>query len=315
MSTKKEISDIEDLINNDATALVKAEAGAGKSSVTAKTIHDWALGKTLKKITCCLILSAGSTEKIPMNKLIWDEYKGIHNLDPNEIEELFKCLLVLAFEGALAIIIDGLDELGTMSKTDVSNAARAAAHPSLAVDMRTLCAGILSKTILPGAKVLATGRSTEVINRDVLEGRALLYEFVDLTDKDRTKLIAMMEQDKGEKERIQKEIDRVATDNNEFFMKTPLMVRMIITLIIDKKVTIENAKNSSEIYLMLLLNRAVKTLYIKPFITVENLFLLQLCEQTFRIVGFNYFSVILCVPLHADSFCSPVPEKFRLPNR
>ena len=226
--------------------------------MTAKTVHDWALGKTLKNMTCCLILSAGSTEKIPMNKLIWDEYKGMHSLNASEIEELFSCLQVLAFEGSLAIIIDGLDELGAMSKGDVSNAARAAAHPSLAVDMRTLCAGILSKTILPGAKVLATGRSTEVINRDILEGKALLYEFVGLTDEDRTKLIDMMEQDKGEQERIQKELDRVATDNNEFFMKTPLMVRMIITLIIDRKVTIERAKNSSEIYLMLLLSRAVK---------------------------------------------------------
>ena len=179
---------------------------------------------------------------------------------------------------------DGLDELGAMSKGDVSNAARAAAHPSLAVDMRTLCAGILSKTILPGAKVLATGRSTEVINRDILEGKALLYEFVGLTDEDRTKLIDMMEQNKGEQERIQKELDRVATDNNEFFMKTPLMVRMIITLIIDKKVTIESAKNSSEIYLMLLLSRAVKTIH-KDFFHFENCFLCILiyrpCQNVF----------------------------------
>ena len=54
-----------------------------------------------------------------------------------------------------------------------------------------------------------------------------------------------------DRNRIIYELKRVA--NNDFFMRTPLIVRMVIMLMINKKVDIEKAQNISELYLMLLL--------------------------------------------------------------
>ena len=140
-----------------------------------------------------------------------------------------------------------------MTPKVLADAARASSHPAMEVDIKTACAGILAQKILPGARVLATGRNTEIINKEVLENKAVLYGLVHLTDDDRKKMVDMMELEPEERKRIQKELDRIATAGNEHFLQRPLMTKQIIQLIIEKKVNLEMTKNSAEVYLMLLL--------------------------------------------------------------
>ena len=55
--------------------LLQGAAGAGKSSVAVKALKGWASLEEMRGTTCCLFLSAGSEEKIPMYKMVWDEHK------------------------------------------------------------------------------------------------------------------------------------------------------------------------------------------------------------------------------------------------
>ena len=77
-----------------------------------------------------------------------------------------------------------------------------------------------------------------------------MYELIDLNDEDREQLVEMMEMDPIERQRIQTELDRVSSGSTAHFLKTPLMTKNIIQLIISKKVDIAKIKNSSEMYLM-----------------------------------------------------------------
>ena len=90
-----------------------------------------------------------------------------------------------------------------------SNATKASANPHLEVDIRTACAGILTQKIFPGAKVLATGRTTNLINESILEGKALLYDLVPFTEADRDVMVEKMEDNIGERTRIQQELQRI----------------------------------------------------------------------------------------------------------
>ena len=61
-STGKVTTNVEDLMSTDKIILLKGEAGAGKSSLAAKVVQQWAEGKILKNITCFLMLGAGSDD-------------------------------------------------------------------------------------------------------------------------------------------------------------------------------------------------------------------------------------------------------------
>ena len=197
-----EISNIEQLFSHDQTLLLKGEAGAGKSSFAAKVVQQWAEGKLMKDITCFFMLGAGGDEKIPLFKLVWDKFVLAQNWKLQDFENMFQLLQNLADEGKLAFIIDGLDELGAMTKQELDSAERAAFHPSMEVNMKTLCAGILAKTIFPGSRVVATGRNTELINSDVLNNQGLMYELVELSNSDRAQMVELMEQDPEERRRV-----------------------------------------------------------------------------------------------------------------
>ena len=60
----------------------------------------------------------------------------------------YQFLIHLAEEGRVAVVIDGLDELGTMSMKDVQNAARTASHPTQSIDIKTICVGIIEKKFI-----------------------------------------------------------------------------------------------------------------------------------------------------------------------
>ena len=246
-------SKVEDLVLEEESTLLKGRAGAGKSSVSAKTVEQWAEGNHLNDITCCLFLTSGSEKEIPMYKTVWDSYTEACNWTDEEFLEVYQHLQILAHEGKLAIIIDGLDEFGPMTKKDIGDASKAAIHPNMDLDLRTACVGILSKKILCGARVLATGRNTKLINSEILKNKANMWELDSLTQGDRKNMIDKMETDPKERERIEQELDRISTSKNAFFLKNPLMTKTIIQLCIEKKVDIEKVKNSAEIYLMVVM--------------------------------------------------------------
>ena len=251
--TGRETKQIEDLVLEKKTTLLHGEAGAGKSSEAAKILQQWAEGNIMKNISCCLFLTAGSEVPVPLSRLIWDEYDEVSRWNDGDVLETYHYLLDMAKEGRVAIVIDGLDELGTMTMTDVNTAARVAINPNQTIEIKVLCSGILAKKILPGALVLATGRNTDMINAAILENNGNQYSLVDLTEVDREDLVAMMEMDIAERGRINEELKRVATVGNEYFLHTPLMTKNIIELVVKKKVDIRKTKTATEVYLMVLL--------------------------------------------------------------
>ena len=65
-------TNIEELLKENQVTLLQGGAGAGKSSVSVKTLKRWASRKN--GASCFLFLAAGSEEKVPLYKLIWDEH-------------------------------------------------------------------------------------------------------------------------------------------------------------------------------------------------------------------------------------------------
>ena len=140
--------------------------------------------------------------------------------------------------------------MGTFTKKDVLNASRVARSPHLKVNIRTACAGILAQKIFPGARVLATGRTTNIINEQILEGKASLFDLEPFTLADRDTMVEKLEDNVGERERIHQELKRISTKSSEVFFMTPLSMKNVIELIQERKVDVTNLKNSAEIYLM-----------------------------------------------------------------
>ena len=238
-----------DLLQRGKTVLLKGEAGSGKSSMTTKLIQRWAEGDEGNNLACILFLSAGSEGKVSLQRILWEGHSDVVSWKEEEFRETYLCLKALAIEGKLAILIDGLDEFGSFTVKDVTNASQAADHPHLDVDMRTACAGILTQKIFPGARVLATGRTT-LINNLLLDGKGILFDLEPLTEADRDTLVTKLEDDVSERERIRHELKRISTKSSEVFFKTPLSMRNVVELIQSKKVDVSYLRNATEIYLM-----------------------------------------------------------------
>ena len=249
--TGKQTSDVKDLILKNKVVLLKGEAGAGKSSVVTKLIQRWAEGKEAEDISCILFLSAGSEGKLSLYRILWDGHNDSAHWKEEDFHESYLCLKSLAIEGKVLVLIDGLDEFGNFTARDVVNASQASSNPHLEVELRTACAGILAQKIFPGARVLATGRTTSLINEQLLEGNALLFDLVPLTEADREVMVEKMQEDINDRGRVQQELQRISTKSTEVFFKSPLMLKNIIQLIIEKKVDVNNLKCPSEVYLML----------------------------------------------------------------
>ena len=247
-------TNIEDMMSSDKVTLLKGDAGAGKSTIAVKLMQQWAKKMLLNNTTLTLFFSAGSDMKIPLNRLVWSSFSGVSRWKEEDFEEAFICLIELAHEGRLSVVIDGLDEFGSMSQTTVTIARDAASYPSNQIDVTTLCAGILARKILPGAKVLATGRSTEIINKEVMNGEGRSFDLVTLEEEDREKLVSMMVKDPNTRTMIIMKLKKIAVGGNDLFLRTPLMTRCIIQLNVGRNVKLENTQNSTELYLMILLN-------------------------------------------------------------
>ena len=72
----------------------------------------------------------------------------------------------------MSIWIDGLDELGSLTKKESNDAGGVALHPNKEIYMKTLFVEILRQKILPGARVVATGRNTGAVNTEYIEYKA-----------------------------------------------------------------------------------------------------------------------------------------------
>ena len=91
-------TNIEELLKENQVTLLQGAAGAGKSSVSVKTLKRWTSRKN--GASCFLFLAAGSEEKVPLYKLIWDEHSHFsdHTCDDdlkdayNYIQELEACV-------------------------------------------------------------------------------------------------------------------------------------------------------------------------------------------------------------------------------
>ena len=249
-NTGERTSSIKDLLLANKVVLLKGGAGAGKSSVVTKLIKRWADGEIVDSVSIVLFLTAGSDREVALQRIIWDGNNDICDWKEEDFLEAYRFIKNLALEGKVLVLIDGLDEMGTFSKKDVLNANQIAPNPHLDVDMRTTCAGILAQKIFPGARVLATGRTTNLINEQILEGKASLFDLEPLTVADRDTMVEKLEGNTGERERIQQELNRISTKSSEVFFKTPLSIKNVIELIQERKVDVTNLKNSAEIYLM-----------------------------------------------------------------
>ena len=251
MKTDTETSDLENLVLSEKTTLLQAVAGGGKSSLCVKLVQEWVAGEKLQDITMCLFIASGSSKKIPLTHIIWDEYEKVPSW--KDQRETYQDLILLAKSGRLAIIIDGLDEFGEFSRKDVDNAARIASDPNEKIDIKTTCLGLLSKKILPGAKILATGRNTEYINSDLLDNNADTFQIVDLSTDDRTMLVRMLEKNYQRRKKIINDLEKISTMASEHFLRTPFMTRNVIKLIKMKNVNTEDLKSQTDLYLMILL--------------------------------------------------------------
>ena len=77
------------------------------------------MGKEAEDIACILFLSAGS-QRVSLQRIIWDGNKDTVNWKEEDFHEAYICLKDLAIEGKITVLIDGLDEIGSMTSKDVS---------------------------------------------------------------------------------------------------------------------------------------------------------------------------------------------------
>ena len=120
--------------------------------------------------------------------------------------------------------------------------------------MTTLCACILARKIVPGAKVIETGRSTEIIKPEVMYGEGRVIDLVNVEDEYRAELASMMIKDPNTRTMIIMKIKKIAVGGNDLILRIPLMTSCIIQLNIGRKVKLENTQSSTEIYLLITLN-------------------------------------------------------------
>ena len=90
--------------------------------MVTKLVQGWAEGEEAENLACVLFLSAGSEGKVALQRALWDGHKQMVDWEDGDFAQAYQNMKELAIEGKVAIIIDGLDEIGHMTSKDVSNA-------------------------------------------------------------------------------------------------------------------------------------------------------------------------------------------------
>ena len=271
--------DIEKLFTNETNNIVMivGEAGAGKSSIASKIVKEWAEGDRNEDKECCLFLSASNSNiTLPLNKLIWDGV-GTSGWGEDTVQQVFEQLGGLARNNKIIIVLDGIDEIGSITKQDIDDAGRIAEDPAGRLSLKTLCAGILNEKIIPGARVIATGRTE--LKVPGINTKHFVIE--DLNDTDRNVLVKKVEQNPSEIERIEKALEKLSDSQKDQFLKHPMTTRMIISLIKEEEnFDMSKISNSTEVYLLSIIkNLNHQNSDTKPFteLTKENKVQLQNC--------------------------------------
>merc|ERR1711988_1781312 len=156
-------SELLDTLHRSKTTLVSAPSGSGKSTLAATITEQWAKSEhSSNHHQLVLFLSSlQTTQRLELSKLVWGEFvsrmREHSKLVYQELEQMKEKIL---------IVIDGLDEM------QLDRKMLQTADLSKTIDLPTLIVGILTKQILPYSTVLGFSRSGDLLNRDLLEGKA-----------------------------------------------------------------------------------------------------------------------------------------------
>ena len=245
LRTGQETSNIEDLVMRVETVFLRGLSGSGKSSEISRILSDWAKGLSLKPVVCCFkIAIEPQQETLSLNEMFWK------NLAQTPGLESFDHLEKLASEGRIAIIFDRVDNLGTLTKDDLKEATKAASQPQVQTSLKVLCLGILTKRLLPGAKLIATIGSFFVPN-DILANPSMsvLYDIEDLNKEEIEDLVATIEDDEKQQKIINDRLCEIVNVGHQQLVKTPMLVNSLIDLI--RRSSLGNKISDNEVYLAL----------------------------------------------------------------
>ena len=244
LSTGHESTNIEELVVKEETVFLRGSSGSGKGTETSRLLTEWADGNLMKSVVFCFKISAASTDETSLNQMFWNQPEPTAS-------QSFDHFKKLAFEGKLAILIDRVDNLGTMTKDDLKEVARATSQPDLQISLRAVCLGILTKKLLPGAKLLATVRSFCVPNEILtISSTTTMYDIEDLNNEDISILVRMIEEDQEKQKIIEDKLYKIANLGNHHLLKTPMLATGLIKLIQERKV--DDKISIFEVYLTLL---------------------------------------------------------------
>ena len=246
LRTGQETSNIEDLVMRVETVFLRGLSGSGKSSEISRILSDWAKGLSLKPVVCCFkIAIEPQQETLSLNEMLWKNLAQTP-AGPESFDHLEK----LASEGRIAILFDRVDNLGTLTKDDLKEATKAASQPHVQTSLKVLCLGILTKRLLPGAKLIATIGSFFVPN-DILANPSMsvLYDIEDLNNEEIEDLVAKIEDDEKQQKIINDRLCEIVNAGHHQLVKTPMLVNSLIDLI--RRSSLENKISDNEVYLAL----------------------------------------------------------------
>ena len=137
-----------------------------------------------------------------------------------------------------------------MTKDDLKEATKAASQPNVQTSLKVLCLGLLTKRLLPGAKLIATIGSFFVPN-DILANPSMsvLYDIEDLNKEEIEDLVATIEDDEKQQKIINDRLCEIVNAGHHQLVKTPMLVNSLIDLI--RRSSLENKISDNEVYLAL----------------------------------------------------------------
>lgn len=232
-----DISQVISRLEKSKTSLVSAPSGSGKSTTAAKIMELWYEGK-IEKFEICIFLSLKTHSRISLSKMIWGQIDFIDidiDLVFQELREKKKHVLV---------VIDSLDEY-SLQKNDIDEAISRSS--SKEVSIGELIVNILTKNILPEATVLGFSRSAVKTNKELLGGKAEIFQISKLTDED---VKAMCTTD--EKEKTETFQNTILSFKTKFHINI-LFVKEMLGLMHREEIHDEKFSTESEFHLLLLL--------------------------------------------------------------
>ena len=146
------------------------------------------------------------------------------------------------------IIIAITDEM-KLDRKMISDATMHAAEVSRDIDLPTLIVGILTKKILPQSTVLGFSRSGDLLNKDLLKGKAEIFTITDIDSDDVETLINKAIDCKEQREAVLKHIRSI----DKALQVQILFVKEILKLSLRGKIQLQGITSASELFLSIIL--------------------------------------------------------------